>query len=257
MKRPLLLFAAVLCWCVPTTAEEPVSFRDATLQSVVEEALWVEDPTPSDMLGFTYLQADSMGIQSLVGLEYAKNLLTLRLSDNQLIADVTPLSGLADLRTLVLNQNRIPDITPLAGLVNLNELDLHHNQIKDISALSGMTKLRRLALRENPISDISPLAGIVNVQTLILSCTEISDISPLLSMRSLEHLDLRECPLASSAYDTYIPQIQANNLIAEIRYDPPKEYTVEMTSGDGGTVSYPGEGTFAFESGRIILLVAN
>ncbi len=256
MKRQLSLLALACCWCALAGAEEPVQFKDTTLRAVVEEVLWVEDPTPSDMLEFTYLEAESMGIQSLVGLEHAKNLLTLRLSDNQYITDVTPLAGLTNLRTLILNQNRIADVSPLAGLVNLQELDIHHNEIRDVSPLSGMTKLWRLAIRENPIRDISPLAGLVDVRSLVLSCTEVNDLAPLLSMRSLEHLDLRECPLDRSAYDTYIPQIQANNPGVEIRYDPLKEYTVEIASAGGGTVTYPGEGTFAFETGQIILLVA-
>lgn len=256
MKRQLLLLALGCCWCVPAGAEEPVQFGDSILRAIVEEILWIEDPTPSDMLGFTYLDARETGVQSLQGLEYAKNLLTLHLGDNQYITDVTPLAGLANLRTLILNQNRIADISPLAGLVNLGELDIHHNEIRDVSALSGMTKLWRLAVRENPIRDITPLAGLVDVRTLVLSCTEVSDLSPLLSMRSLEHLDLRECPLDASAYNTYIPQIRANNPGVEIRYDPLKEFTVEIAASAGGTVTYPGEGTFAFETGRIILLVA-
>lgn len=258
MKRRLLLLALACCWCVPVPAgaEEPVQFGDSILRAIVEEILWIEDPTPSDMLGFTYLEARETGVQSLKGLEYAKNLLTLHLGDNQYITDVTPLAGLTNLRTLILNQNRIADISPLAGLVNLGELDIHHNQIRDVSALAGMTRLWRLAIRENPIRDITPLAGLVDVRTLVLSCTEISDLSPLLSMRSLEHLDLRECPLDASAYDTYIPQIQANNPGVEIRYDPLKEHTIEIAASAGGTVTYPGEGTFAFETGRIILLVA-
>lgn len=256
MRRRLLAFVVMLCLCAPVWAEEPVRFGDATLQTVVEETLWVSSPTPSDMLGFTYLEARGMGIQSVVGLEYAKNLFTLRLGDNQYISDIAPLAELTNLTTLILNQNQIRDISPLAGMVNMMDLDLHHNLIRDISALSGMTKLRMLAIRENPIRDISPLAGIVGVKTLILSCTDVNDISPLLAMRSLEHLDLRECPLDRSAYDIYIPQIIANNPGVQIRYDPLREYTVKLSSSAGGTVTCPGEGEFTFETGQIILLIA-
>ena len=256
MRRRVVVCALTLTWCVSGWAEEPVGFGDGTLQAVVEETLWITNPTPTDMLGFTYLEARGMDITSVKGLEYALNLLTLRLGDNQYISDLTPLASLVNLRTLTLNQNRIEDISPLADLVEMMELDIHHNLIHDISAVSRMTRLRMLAIRENPIRDISPLAGIVNIRTLILSCTEVRDISPLLSMRSLEHLDLRECPLDRSAYDTYIPQIQANNPNVQIRYDPLREYTVRISSSDGGTVTYPGEGEFTFETGSIILLIA-
>lgn len=256
MRRQWLALAPILCGCVLAWAEEPVKFEDATLKAVVEETLWVQDPTPSDMLGFTYLEGRGLDITSLVGLEYAKNLYTLQMGDNQYIADVAPLAGLTSLATLVLNQNRIADVSPLAGLVNLMELDIHHNEIHDISPLSGMTKLRRLAIRENPISDLTPLANITGIQVLIASCTEVRDLSPLLSMNSLQHLDLRECPLDRAAYDTYIPQIQANNPGVEIRYDPLRQYTVEISSSPGGAVTHPGEGQFTFETGQILLLLA-
>jgi hypothetical protein len=256
MGRRLLALAPVLFCCALAWAEEPVKFGDTTLQTVVEEILWVQSPTPSDMLGFTYLEARGLDITSVVGLEYAKNLYTLRLGDNQYIADVTPLAGLTNLTTLILNQNCIADLSPLAGLVNLTELDVHHNQFRDITPLAGLTKLRRLALRENAIRDISPLAGLTRIESLVLSLTEVNDISPLLSMKSLQHLDLRECPLSREAYDIYIPQIQANNPGAEIRYDPPRQYTVDISAAAGGAVTCPGEGQFTFETGQIILLVA-
>jgi hypothetical protein len=251
-----MALAPMVCCCALAGAEEPVHFEDATLKALVEEVLWVDNPTPSDMLGFTYLDARGLNIASVTGLEYAKNLYTLELGDNQDIADVSPLAGLTNLRRLVLNQNRIADISPLAGLVNLTELDIHHNRIRDISPLSEMTKMRRLAIRENPISDLGPLAGITGMQVLIASITEVNDISPLLGMKSLQHLDLRQCPLDRSAYDAYIPQIQANNPGVEIRYDPLRQYTVEVLPSPGGAVTHPGEGQFTFETGQIILLVA-
>jgi hypothetical protein len=251
-----MALAPIVCCCALAWAEESVHFEDATLKALVEEVLWVDNPTPSDMLGFTYLDARGLNIASVTGLEYAKNLYTLELGDNQDIADVSPLAGLTNLRRLVLNQNRIADISPLAGLVNLTELDIHHNRIRDISPLSEMTKMRRLAIRENPISDLGPLAGIIGMQVLIASITEVNDISPLLGMKSLQHLDLRQCPLDRSAYDAYIPQIQANNPGVEIRYDPLRQYTVEVLPSPGGAVTHPGEGQFTFETGQIILLVA-
>ncbi len=256
MRRRWMALAPIVCCCALAWAEEPVHFEDATLKALVEEVLWVHNPTPSDMLGFTYLDARGLNIASVAGLEYAKNLYTLELGDNQDIADVSPLAGLANLRRLVLNQNRIADISPLAGLVNLTELDIHHNRIRDISPLSGMTRLRRLAIRENSISDLGPLAGITGLQVLIASVTEVNDISPLLGMKSLQHLDLRECPLDRSAYDVYIPQIQANNPGVEIRYDPLRLYTLEVLPSPGGIVTSPGEGQFTFETGQIILLLA-
>ncbi|MGE5294991.1 MAG: leucine-rich repeat domain-containing protein, partial [Solirubrobacterales bacterium] len=101
MKKALV--AAVVCLFLLSVAnaEEPVHFADAALKGAVEDELWVSDPTPTDMLNLTSLDAGSLEIQSLVGLEYAANLTDLRLRFNR-IQDISPLAGLTNLRHLVL-----------------------------------------------------------------------------------------------------------------------------------------------------------
>jgi len=256
MKQPSLLLALLLCPFVTASAEEPVRFEDWNLEAVVEDALWITRPTPSDMLGMLYLDATAQGIQKLTGLEHATNLLNLWLGDNGYITDVSALAGLTNLRLLVISQNRISDISPLSGLVWLRDLDIHHNQIRDISSLSGLTRLQRLALRENPIRDISVLSGLNMLDDLILSFTEVSDISPLLGLTSLRRLDLRDCPLDPSARAIYIPQIAANNPGIDILYDLVRHCSVAISSTVGGSVPDPGEGTFTFETDATIFLRA-
>jgi hypothetical protein len=256
MKQLALLLLAVLCSLPRARAEEPVRFRDWNLAAAVEDALWISDPMPSDMQALTYLDATAQEIQWLDGLEYATNLRTLRLGDNQRIADVAPLAGLTSLTLLVLNQNRISDLSPLSGLVNLRELDIHHNEISDISPLSGLTNLRRLALRENPLRDISPLSGLAHLDDLILSVTEVRDLTPLLGLTALRRLDLRDCPLDPAAYDLWLPQIAANNPGIDILYDPWRRCTLMLSSSAGGRVIEPGEGTFTFGRGETVVLTA-
>lgn len=256
MKQLSLAFVLLLSSFLPAAAEEPVNFGDRNLRLAVEESLWIADPTPSDMLGLFYLDVTAKEIYDLTGLEYATNLLTLRLGDNQRISDIGPLRELTNLSALVLSQNRISDITPLAGLVNLEELDLHHNEFDDISALSGLTRLYRLSLRENSIRDISALSGLTRLEDLIISITQVSNIPPLLGLRSLRRLDLRGCPLNQAAYDVHIPQIRANNPGIQILYEAQRWPTVTLSSSAGGSVIYPGEGAFVFEYGRSVSLVA-
>ncbi|MCL2633847.1 MAG: sigma-70 family RNA polymerase sigma factor [Oscillospiraceae bacterium] len=62
--------------------------------------------------------------------------------------------------------NQITDISPLSGLTNLRHLSLSYNQITDISALSGMTNMTTLNLDRNQITDISPLHGLINLEYL-------------------------------------------------------------------------------------------
>jgi len=256
MGRRLWAFALWVCACAPAAAEEPVVFEDFTLRALVEDTLWISGPTPSDMLGLTYLDGWGKDLVSLVGLEHATNIETLGLGDNRYIRDIWPLAGMTRMVYLTLSQNQIEDISPLAGMIQLKELDIHHNQIRDVSPLAGLVKLRYLVLRENPVSDISALAGLTELQTLKLSYTEISDVSPLVNLRSLRNLDLRECPLDRSAYETYIPQIVANNPGLAIHYSPLLSYAVVVSPSAGGVVTRPGEGTFTYERGDTLLLAA-
>ena len=69
MKIVLGLFLLSLCLSVRAQAEEPVDFASANLKAAVEGQLGVSDPTPTDMLKLTFLDANSRTIADLTGLE--------------------------------------------------------------------------------------------------------------------------------------------------------------------------------------------
>ncbi len=200
MSRMFLVLVLWLPLVGHAWAEEPVYFADARLKAAVEDALWLSDPTPTDMLGLTdfyytlnWWYREDEAVTDLTGLEYATNLQTLHLRLNQ-ISDISVLSALSDLETLDLSQNCISDISPLSGLVNLTYLNLHGNQITDISALSGLTKIETLSVRLNRLTDISALSGMALLRELDLSLTWVADISPLSGLTELStaHLEANE-----------------------------------------------------------------
>jgi len=234
MKRALagvvltcLLFSAV-------QAEEPVFFADARLKAVVEEVLWVSDPTPTDMLELTSLEAGSMEIESLVGLEYATNL-----------------------RELYLRFNRITDISPLAGLMSLEHLVLHRNWLGSLLPLAGLTNLRHLDLNDTHTADIADLAGLssTGITELILYGNQIHDLSVLTSFTSLTYLDVRQNPLGDEIYDVQIPQIMASNPGITVEHDR-GPYSLTITATRGGSVINPGEGTFVYNDGKAVRIEA-
>jgi len=92
-----------------------VYFADRNLQAAVEEKLEISSPTTTDMLALTWLDARSRGIVDLTGLQYARNLVYLYLSGNQ-ISDISPLSGLRNVRSLNLTSNLL---NPVAYCVYL------------------------------------------------------------------------------------------------------------------------------------------
>ncbi len=207
-------------------AESPVYFADPHLQAAVEEQLWISDPTPTDMLGLVSLEHPNT-----YGPEHA-------------IADLTGLVYATNLQTLNLARHRISSVSALAGLTNLRSVVLWGNQISDISSLSGLSTLEKLDIEQNEISDISALSALSNLQWLGLHRNFISDISSLSGLTALYWLDLRVNPLNSSAYDVYLPQIEANNPGITLLYEPPFEGLVTISSTVGGSVIKPGEGEF-------------
>ncbi len=189
--RKLLVLGVCLSSCRVVWSEDPVYFADPTLKAVVEDQLYVWDPTPTDMLWLTalgYFEQDEV-ITSLTGLEYATNLQELRLRFNH-ISDISALSGLTNLRVVDLSRNQISDLSPLSGLGRLTYLNIHGNQISDLSPLAGLTGLQTLILRFNQISDISPLSGLTNLSELDLGCNQIRDICPLAPLTQLLSLGL-------------------------------------------------------------------
>ncbi len=246
MKRVVVIVVVLPFLLGTASAEDPVFFEDEKLEVAVEEALWVSDPTPADMLMLTYLYVGDVRISSLRGLEYALNLETLRVPCNDL-DDISPVSSLSNLRTLVVNNNWIRDLSPMAGLSNLSHFDAHDNHyISDLSPLASLYGLTTLILRGNQISNVGPLSSLVNLRDVVLRNNQISDVSPLLGLTCLRHLDLTQNPLSDEVYDVQIPQIIEDNPGIDIHYTG-ITCTVSLSSSEGGSVIEPGEGEFTYQ----------
>jgi hypothetical protein len=252
------LYASVLLFGLwtPVRASDPVYFADAHLKAVVEETLWISDPTAEDMLGLVSLAAEDRGITSLTGLEYALNLEELWIRWNH-VSDLSPLAGLTNLRFLDGHGNDvISDVSPLAGLTNLETLILRYNSISDVSALSGLTNVEHLHLEWNRITDISALSGMTSLSEANLQYNDFSDISALAGLTRLSFLDIRGNPLNADACAVYIPQIIANNPGVEIVHGACNQHRVVLYSTTGGHIIEPGEGRFLYENGDIVLVQA-
>lgn len=190
MKR-LIYIAIVLQLSISSLLlADPVEFVDPNLKLAVEAELGIADPTPTEMLGMTYLSANSSGIFDLTGLEYATDVNELYLSNN-LISDLSPISTLTSLINLYLNDNQIIDISAVSSLVNLDTLFLSINDVNDISPVSGLTGLTSLYLGDNDVNDISSLSGLSNLTILDLTNNDVNDISTIVeNLTSLEELYL-------------------------------------------------------------------
>ena len=125
-----------------------VSIPDPNLQVIIREILKISSGPicESDMLLLTSMYARSSSISDLEGLQYAKNLSGLHLSNNQ-ITTILPVvfAELTNLVHLDLDYNQITSIPSevFSNLTNLKRLDLNYNKISSISASSffGVEKI--------------------------------------------------------------------------------------------------------------------
>lgn len=133
-------------------------------------------------------------IENLEGIQYAKSATMVDIGytsavEGKSIQDVSPLSELTQLDTLILKQDGITDVSPLKTLTNLSELDLSMNgAIKDVSAIKSMKKLTTLNVSSNAIENVDDIADLTKLQYLNISGNKISslpDMSKLTELRTL------------------------------------------------------------------------
>lgn len=268
MRRLGLVVACVgLLPVARVLAEDPVDIPDPALKAAIEEALGLVDPTPMDMLELDRLEAPMRCISDLTGLHYATHLQWLDVSRGNSnggagIWDISPLSGLTNLKHLNLNNNYISDLSALSGMDLLEYLDIHDNRVSDLSPLAGKTRLHTAYLYRqwdqtgDLLTDISVLAGLWNLSTLHLEENHISDLSPLANLMSLTDLNVTSNPLNDEACSVYIPLIIEHNPGVYIAYRPCGPLCLTLSSTPGGSVTAPGEGTFTYAYGSTVPLVA-
>ena len=188
-----LIFTGIL-FLVPhqITSAQTVDIPDPSLRAALALTLGKDvetDITQADMASLESLDAFESGIRNLTGLEFAINLIELRLGLNA-ISDISPLENMTKLTVLDLHRNqRISDVTPLSNLTNLTWLSLRGNRISDMSPLKNLTKLTYLHVAYNSIRDVSAFEGLTNLAFLDIEAHRISDLSPLINMTKLTYLD--------------------------------------------------------------------
>ncbi len=196
----------------PPDGATQVAIPDTNLRVVIADSLGKASDAPitqAEMATLTRLAASNKNIRDLTGLEFATNLTALDLGgafvggewvNSNEISNLSPLSNLTSLETLVLENNSISDVTPLSNMTRLIRLDLSSNNISNVTPLSNLTSLEWLWLNNNSISNLTGLEFATNLTVLDLggayvggewvNSNEISNLSPLSNLTSLERLYL-------------------------------------------------------------------
>lgn len=141
-------------------------FPDPALASEIVSMLGDGIVTQEDLDQIIGIAASHRNIVNLEGVQYLQNLVHLFVDGNR-IRDISPLAKLTNLTSLYLADNRwIQDISALSGLDRLQTLLLSQNQIQDISPLARLSSLKYLRLGSNQIYNLQPLQNLTNLTTL-------------------------------------------------------------------------------------------
>ena len=215
------LFVCTLILCTPlffltplSTSAQTVNIPDTNLRAAIAEALGKAPNariTRDEMATLRRLDAVSMDIRNLKGLEAAVNLENLNLHTNA-ISDLSPLAGLTQLSHIELAENVITDLSPLKKLIGLAELYLGNNLITDLSPLEGLINLRGIRLHHNAISDLSPLAGLINLHWIGMSHNPIADLAPLSGLTNLRNFHGWGTPVVNLAGIAKLPKLREINI---------------------------------------------
>jgi len=194
------MVVVLLLFCIPgNTFAQVVDIPDDNLRSAIAQTLGKAADVPITLLEMgtlKVLRANDRGISDLTGLETASRLRDLYLNNN-VITDLSPLSGLKKLYWLELNHNEIlSDLSPLSSLPNLNILNIEHNAIPDLSPLTELTTLHHIRMHHNIIEDLSPISGLHNLRALGIGENLITDLTPLKDLKKLEWINMSGNPPA-------------------------------------------------------------
>lgn len=168
----------------------------SSINNIVQEKTPVPEITPRDKrLDITELDAKKDGIKDLSELEYYKNLKTLSLKDYGL----KNTSGLKEVKGLVslnLSGNKnLSDLTGIEGMESLESLDIRETAVSDIGAVKSLSSLKSLDISYTLIEDTSPLKECKKLEKLYAgynneNFTDSGILDVAGSLKNLKELDL-------------------------------------------------------------------
>lgn len=174
-----------------------VNIPDIGLNEALHRATGIPigtDLTSDNLATISTLDASSMLISNLEGMEYCINL-TEATFENNAITDLSPLSSLELLSSLNVGVNRSLTNTgasPISTLQNIANFEAGSTLIENLDFISNFSKLKTLSLGTcSALINLSGLEALLNLQSLDLQdCTSIRNISPLSNLTGLTFLNL-------------------------------------------------------------------
>ena len=204
ITRPWMAALIVLMAGGPAASTRAGLFEDPNLEKAVRQQVHdkrnSDKPlTAEDVRHVSTVQARSMNIRSLKGLEHCTQLASLDIAGNR-IEDLGPLRGMNLLLYLDAADNRIGSLSPLKDLPQLQYLDVSGNRIESIDPIGEVETLNTLDLSDNKVGDLEPLKKLQRLWSLHLANNPLKSADPIGKLGWLSTLDLSGCGLKDLAF---------------------------------------------------------
>src|SRR5690242_243744 len=150
--RLLMLSLLVLASSANSVLAQTVTISDPGLNAAIRAALQIPTAplTAQDLLRLTNLDASRRNVKSTVGLEAARNLVSLNLQINQLTNFSIP-TTLTDLAVLDLSANPLTTFSVASGLTNLTSLTTEGCSLTNLTLPATLTAIANLDVENNSL----------------------------------------------------------------------------------------------------------
>ena len=169
-------------------------FKDINLENAIRKSIskLTDSIEEADLFNVKelYIDEEWAAIYSLEGIQNLINLEKLHIMSSNNIKDLTPISELEKLGSLIIRHNNqsIEDLMPVSNLQNLYVLLIEDSQISDISVLSNLGNLKGIGLVNAEIKNLEPLRDLDKIVMLSVDGNDIENIEPLSNLINLETL---------------------------------------------------------------------
>ena len=179
------------------------------------------------------LTLQKCSLSTVAGLDQAKGLIYLDLSDNSL-RDILPLSALQNLQELDLSNNALNDLLALSGLKNLINLDVSQNELTSLIPISTISGLEKLNVSNNNLTDLTGVAQLSHLVNLNASNNELTVVSILSANTQLAVLNISDNKIVD------ISSLSVLNKLANFNFSNNKVTALPVWDTDCGLVNING-----------------
>ncbi len=167
----------------------------------------------SALRGHTTLRSLTLAGVGSVDLSPLKGLICLdRLEIRRTPSDISQLTGISALNSLILWDAEISNEAAFAGLPSLRSLMLFGCALESLAALQNLSNLEHLTLSRFSGNDLTPLGSLTRIRSLHLHFTRVVDLGWLSDLKAVESLALYGASISDISSLPFFPSLQRLDL---------------------------------------------